>query len=68
MVNIDNESENSVDFTKQAELDLDSFDNELTALRDQQMSLLKLRQKSENRLKDARRVQERMSSAHCRLF
>ncbi|XP_066253969.1 pericentriolar material 1 protein-like isoform X2 [Euwallacea similis] len=65
LANADNYSENSVEYTKRAESDLDSFDNELTTMRDQQLSTLKWNQKAENRLMDARRLQEKLAaSAH----
>ncbi|XP_050297637.1 pericentriolar material 1 protein isoform X2 [Anthonomus grandis grandis] len=60
--NVDNYSEQS-DYIKRAEADFNSFDNELTALRDQQLSILKLQQKSENKLMDARQIQERLERA-----
>lgn len=63
---MDTYSEHS-DYMKRTESDFNSFDNELTALRDQQLSMLKLQQKSENRLMDARHIQEKMASApHCK--
>ncbi|CAG9762562.1 unnamed protein product [Ceutorhynchus assimilis] len=61
--NVDNYSDHSGDYIKNTESDFNSYDNELTAMRDQQLSLLKLRQKSENRLMDARHVQEKMAVA-----
>ncbi|XP_048520810.1 pericentriolar material 1 protein isoform X2 [Dendroctonus ponderosae] len=61
--NADNYSEHSGDYIKRVESDFESFDNELTAMRDQQQSLLNLKQKSENRLMDARLIQDKLAAA-----
>ncbi|KAL1506727.1 hypothetical protein ABEB36_006034 [Hypothenemus hampei] len=62
LTNGDNNSDLSGDFIKRTEADFESIENELTSLQDQQQSLLNLKQKSENRLMEARQIQLRLAS------
>ncbi|XP_060531210.1 pericentriolar material 1 protein isoform X2 [Cylas formicarius] len=59
--NVENGLENDAGPSRRNDSDVNVLDNqELDFLREQQLSLLKLQQKAENRLRDARLVQEKM--------
>lgn len=44
---------------------IDHTNREMEQLRDQQMTLLSLQQKAENKLKDARQIQDKLMFAQC---
>ena len=60
--------ENSGDYIKKAELDLNSYDHELSNLRDQQLSLLKGQRKSENRPIDGGRIHAQKVLPHGKIY
>lgn len=61
---MDNSSDNSGDGVK-IESDINHYDNDISSLREQQLSLLKVQHKAENRLIEARQAQEKMLLPHC---
>ncbi|XP_076273236.1 combover isoform X2 [Rhynchophorus ferrugineus] len=61
---MDNSSDSNGDGIK-IESDINHYDNDISALREQQLSLLKVQHKAENRLIEARQAQEKMLLPHC---
>ena len=64
----DNYSEATTSNSHRNDLDdkVDHTNREMELLRDQQMSFLSLQQKAENKLKDARQLQEKLMMSQCK--
>lgn len=65
---VDNVSEHSASPFRRNDIDVNLVNpsQEIDILKDQQMALMRLQQKAENKLRDARHAQAKMSCSQCK--